>query len=91
MDKIKNIMFNVYNIYRIKNNNYNSVLFRFDEILDSKKNSINEIQINKINKILLDNNKNINNNTLIKILLILEESQINNINSQLEFINSMQG
>ena len=89
MNRIRNIISTINDVYAIKNNNYNAVMNRIDDILSHKNNKISEQQIVNINKILLDNNKQINESTMIKILELLNDNQQIDIDHQLTFLLDM--
>lgn len=68
MNRVLQIITTINDVYAIRNNNYNNVLHRIDDILDNTNYPILNEQINDINGILLSNNKKIDRDTLTKII-----------------------
>ena len=64
MNRILQIITTINDVYAIRNNNYNNVLNRIDDILENTNYPISNEQINDINGILLSNNKKIDRDTL---------------------------
>lgn len=89
MNRVLHIITTINDVYAIRNNNYNLVLNRIDNILEHTEYSISKEQLNAINIILLSNNKNIDREVLSKILHIFTINQQNIIDNQLQFILDM--
>lgn len=89
MKRILQIISTINDVYAIRNNNYNNVLNRLDNILENTNYPISKTQINEINGILLSNNKNIDRDTLTKIINTLTEEQQNRVENQLNFLFDM--
>lgn len=89
MKRILQIISTINDVYAIRNNNYNNVLNRLDNILENTNYPISKTQINEINDILLSNNKNIDRDTLTKIINTLTEEQQNRVENQLNFLFDM--
>lgn len=89
MNRVLQIITTINDVYAIRNNNYNNVLNRIDDILENTKYPISNEQINNINGILLSNNKKIDRDTLTKIINTLTNEQQNRVENQLNFIIDM--
>ena len=89
MIRVKQIISHIDTIYEIKNNNYNNILHRIDTILTLKKKPLSTSQVDDINRLLLMNNKQIDKNTISKILHIFTAEQLNDIESQFQFLLDM--
>ena len=89
MNRVLQIITTINDVYAIRNNNYNNVLNRIDDILENTNYPISNEQINDINGILLSNNKKIDRDTLTKIINTLTYQQQNRVENQLNFIIDM--
>ena len=89
MKRALKIISTINDVYAIRNNNYNNVLNRLDNILENTNYPISKPQINEINGILLSNNKNIDRATLTQIINTLTLDQQNRVENQLNFLFDM--
>ena len=89
MNRAWQIISTINDVYTIRNNSYNNVLNRIDDILNNTEYPISNQQTNDINQILLSNNKNINKETLTKIINTLTINQQTRVENQLIFLLEM--
>ena len=89
MKRVLKIISTINDVYAIRNNNYNNVLNRLDNILENTNYPISKPQIDEINGILLSNNKNIDKDTLTQIINTLTIDQQNRVENQLNFLFDM--
>jgi len=89
MKRALKIISTINDVYAIRNNNYNNVLNRLDNILENTNYPISKPQIDEINGILLSNNKNIDKDTLTKIINTLTIDQQNRVENQFNFLFDM--
>ena len=89
MNRAWQIISTINDVYTIRNNSYNNVLNRIDDILNNTEYPISNQQTNDINQILLSNNKNINKETLTKIINTLTINQQTRVENQLNFLLEM--